>query len=200
MASSHVTSRSRSRPRRSRSRRAAVSPWIVSADSPIHGRGVYARVPIPAGTRIIEYTGERITKAESARREVLRARRQQRGGDGCVYIFELNARVDIDGRLRRNVARLINHSCEPNCRSDIIRGRIWILALTDIPAGTELTFDYGYTYRESFHHPCRCGAPSCAGFIVDAAHRWRVRRRLALRDTRLAAEAAASGVPAAACS
>ncbi|MBL9204365.1 MAG: SET domain-containing protein-lysine N-methyltransferase [Opitutaceae bacterium] len=175
-----------------RARRAAASPWVVTADSAIHGRGVYARTFIPAGTKIIEYTGERITKAESARREILRARRQQRGGDGCVYIFELNRRYDVDGRNRGNPARLINHSCEPNCRSDIIRGRIWILAIDDIPPGTELTFDYGYTYAESLNHRCRCGAPSCAGYIVDANHRWRVRRRLALSEARRAAVGAAT--------
>ena len=171
------------------SRRAAASPWIMAAESTIHGRGVYARVPIPAGTRVIEYTGERITKAESDRREKLRAARERRGGDGCVYIFELNRRYDLDGRQRSNLARLLNHSCAPNCRSDIIRGRIWILAKEDIPAGAELTFDYGYTYRESFQHPCRCGADSCVGFIVDANHRWRVRRRLALRSAKGAASA-----------
>ena len=66
---------------------------------------------IPAGTRVVEYTGERITKAEADRREKLRLARGRRGGDDCVYIFELNARHDLDGRTRRNVARLINHSC-----------------------------------------------------------------------------------------
>ncbi len=156
----------------------AASPWIRADRSSIHGQGVYARVPIPQSTRIIEYVGERITKAEALRREKQRLERQRRGGDGCVYIFELNRRHDLDGRTRGNVARLINHSCAPNCRAETIRGHIWIIAQRDIPENEELTFDYGYGYNEWRLHPCRCGAKNCAGFIVNAAQRWRVRRIL----------------------
>jgi SET domain-containing protein len=147
----------------------------------------------------VEYVGERITKAESIRREKLRLDRQRRGGDGCVYIFELNKKHDLDGRTRGNVARLINHSCAPNCRAETIRGRIWIIAATDIAAGEELTFDYGYGYSEWRLHPCRCGSRNCAGFIVNAAQRWRVRRiarKIAVRERavqrRLAKEALSS--------
>jgi SET domain-containing protein len=71
---------------------------------------------------------------------------------------------------------LINHSCAPNCRAEVVRGRIWIVARTDIPAGAELTFDYGFSLAEGRLHPCRCGAARCAGFIVNAAQRWRLRR------------------------
>src|SRR5882762_9333327 len=120
----------------------SFSPWVRRGQSAIHGRGVYAGKPIPSGTRVIEYVGERITKAESHRREAARLDRQRRGLDGCVYIFDLNRRHDLDGRLRRNTARLINHSCEPNCRSEVIRGRIWIIAERDIATDEELTFDY----------------------------------------------------------
>ena len=154
----------------------AASRWIRAANSAIHGRGVYAKVEIPRDTRIVEYVGERITKAVSHRREKQRLERQRRGGDGCVYIFELNRKYDLDGRTRGNVARLINHSCAPNCRAETIRGRIWIIANTYIPSGEELTFDYGYGYSEWRLHPCRCGAKRCAGFIVNAGQRWRVRR------------------------
>jgi SET domain-containing protein len=160
-------------------------PCIRTAASAIHGSGVYARVPIPDGTRIVEYTGERITKAEARRREALRLARQARGGDDCVYIFTLNQRHDLDGRHRGNVARLINHSCAPNCLPQIIRGHIWIVARRDLAAGEELTFDYGFGFKEWRLHPCRCGAPRCPGFIVNQAQRWLVRR--ALRAERKAA-------------
>jgi SET domain-containing protein len=153
-------------------------PLIRADESSIHGRGVYARVAIPQGTKIIEYTGERITKAESKRREEERLERQRQGGDGSVYIFELNKRYDLDGRTEGNVARLINHSCKPNCRSEDIRGHIWIIAQRDLLPGEELTFDYGYGYNEWRLHPCRCGAKECVGFIVNANQRWRVRRIL----------------------
>ena len=178
--------RSPDSPRRARG---GPSQWIRAANSAIHGRGVYAREPIPDGTPIVEYTGERITKAVAKRREAERLARQRRGGDGSVYIFDLNRRHDLDGRLRSNIARLINHSCAPNCRAETIRGRIWIIARRDIPAEAELTFDYGYSYKECRNHPCRCGAKNCAGFIVNSGQRWRLRR--ALRQEAAAARRAA---------
>jgi hypothetical protein len=82
----------------------------------------------------------------------------------------------LDGRTRRNVARLINHSCAPNCRAETIRGRIWIIARGEIPSGEELTFDYGFALKEWRLHPCRCGSPKCAGYIVGGWQRWRLRR------------------------
>ena len=164
------------------------NPWIRPDQSSIHGTGVYARTAIPAGTHIVEYTGERITKAEAMRREQQRLQRQREGGDGCVYIFELNRRFDLDGRTEGNVARLINHSCAPNCRAETIRGHIWIIAQRDIPEGDELSFDYGYGYNEWRLHPCRCGAKGCPGYIVNAAQRWRVRRVLRLTAARQRAE------------
>jgi SET domain-containing protein len=156
-----------------------VNPWVRAGRSGIHGHGVYARVDIPDGTRIIEYVGERITKAEARRRELARLERQRRGEDASVYVFELNRRYDLDGRTSRNVARLINHSCSPNCRAETVRGRIWIIARRDIPAGAELTFDYGFSLADGKNHPCRCGAKRCAGYIVNAGQRWRLRRRRA---------------------
>lgn len=151
---------------------------LQARTSGIHGRGVYATEAITAGTRLIEYVGERITKPEALRREDERLARQRRGGDGSVYIFELNQRHDLDGRSRRNPARLINHSCNPNCLADTVRGRVWIVAKRDLAAGEELTFDYGFSYKEWRLHPCRCGAPGCVGYIVNAGQRWRLRRLL----------------------
>ncbi len=161
------------------------------SNSAIHGRGVYARSAIPDGTRIVEYVGEKITKAEALRREEQRLQRLRNGGDGSVYVFILNKRHDLDGRQSRNIARLINHSCEPNCRAETIRGHIWIIARRDIREGEELTFDYGFPFNEWRQHPCRCGAPGCVGFIVNAGQRWRVRR--ILRQEKRAALSVAAG-------
>jgi Proteins containing SET domain len=166
------------------SRSRPVSPWFVIRRSGIHGRGAYARIDIPEGTRIVEYVGEKITKAESHRREQQRLARLAAGGDGCVYVWDLNQRHDIDGRQARNIARLINHSCAPNCRAETIRGRVWIIAARDIPRGEELTYDYGFPFSEWRQHPCRCGAPNCVGFIVNQPQRWRVRRILRQTQTR----------------
>jgi len=114
------------RPSRKTPSTKTANRWICSRQSSIHGRGVYAACIIPSDTRVVEYTGERITKAEARRREDQRLERQRRGGDDCVYIFDLNKKYDLDGRSTRNIARLINHSCTPNCRAETIRGRVWI--------------------------------------------------------------------------
>ena len=151
--------------------------WVIRrARSGIHGDGVYARVAIPAGYVIIEYRGERITKAESARREAKRLERVRRGFAASTMAFRLNQRYDIDARRGGNMSRFINHSCAPNCRSEKRRGRIWIVALRDIAEGEEITFDYGFRFRHWAANPCRCGAPQCAGYIVEASQRWRLRR------------------------
>lgn len=163
-------------PTRQSTPRTTVSDWVRAANSAIHGRGVYARTDIPDGTKIIEYTGERITKVESLRRDEERLARLKAGGDGSVYIFTLNAKHDIDGRTHKNIARLINHSCAPNCHSEIVRGRIWIVARRDIAEGEELTFDYGFPFVEWRLHPCRCGTKRCPGFIVGNHQRWRLRK------------------------
>ena len=143
--------------------------------SDIHGHGVYARVAIPAGYVIIEYRGERITKAESARREARRLERVRRGLDASTMSFRLNQRYDLDGHRGGNMSRYINHSCAPNCRSERRRGRIWIVALRDIAEGEEISFDYGFRFRHWASNPCRCGAPQCPGYIVEAGQRWRLR-------------------------
>jgi len=160
-------------------RRPTTSPWAKVRRSSIHGRGVIASRDIPSGTRIIEYQGERITKAVSNRRDEERAARAARGGDGCVYIFEINKRYDLDGHMSWNTARLINHSCEPNCQSEKVRGRIWITARRDIAKGEELTFDYGFDVENWKEHPCLCGMKRCVGYIVAKSHRWRLRKRMA---------------------
>lgn len=157
------------------------SPWVRRAGSEVHGWGLYASKDIPKGTRVIEYVGDKITKAESDRRDEARRARQDTGDDGCVYLFELNKRYDIDGDVSWNTARLINHSCEPNCETEYAKGGIWISASRDIAAGEELNYDYGFDWDSFDEHPCRCGAPTCCGFIVKKGQRWRVRREMARR-------------------
>lgn len=125
-------------------------------DSVIHGRGVFARRAIPEGTPLLEYIGEKISKSESLRR--CEANNE--------YIFHLDDGFDLDGNVEWNPARFINHSCAPNCEAVSEDGRIFIKALRDIPAGEELTFNYGYDLIDHREHPCRCGTPQCVGFIV----------------------------------
>ncbi len=145
---------------------------ITVRDSSIHSRGVFADADIAKGTRIIEYVGERITKKEAGRRvdaSIDSHRKDQT--DGAVYIFELNKRYDIDGNVPYNHARHINHSCDPNAETEIIRGKIWIIAIKDIKKGDEITYNYGYDWDDDYdQHPCRCGTSRCVGFILGEAH------------------------------
>lgn len=135
--------------------------------SAIHGRGVYATCFIPEGERIIEYIGERIDKKESERRGSSQQRKSERTGDAAVYIFTLSKNYDLDGNVPWNTARLINHSCAPNCEAWIEGRRIFIHALRDINEGEELTFDYGFDVDCFEEHPCRCGRAECIGYIVS---------------------------------
>ena len=133
-----------------------INEWLVAGQSSIHGQGLFAGRAIRAGTPLIEYRGERITKAESARR--------------CAannpYIFALDDRHDLDGAGPDNPARWINHSCRPNCEAENRDGRIWITSCRDIAPGEEISFNYGYDLENYEEHPCRCGAVECVGFIV----------------------------------
>ena len=168
-----------SRPTVWKKRRGKVPAIVRLGRSGVHGYGLFARDFIPKDTRIIEYVGEIITKPEALRREDARLARLAAGGDGCVYVFIINQRYDIDGNMPWNLARRINHSCAPNCETHDVRGRIWIVTLRDIAPGEELNYNYGFSYGEARDHPCRCGASQCAGYILHAGQHWRLRRALA---------------------
>lgn len=157
----------------------STSPWARTSDSTVHGRGLTATKDVPKGTRVIEYVGDKITKAESDCRDELRRARREKGEDCCVYIFELDQTYDIDGDVAWNTARLINHSCDPNCKPEYAEGGIWITARRDIAQGEELNYDYGFDWENYDEHACRCGAPTCCGYIIDKSHRWRVRKFIA---------------------
>lgn len=142
--------------------------------SPVHGNGVFARRKIPAGERIDEYLGERISTDESARRA--------EAGGGPInhtFFFSLADGQVIDGGSNGNDARFINHGCEPNCEAEEDDGRVYIFALHDIEKGEELKYNYALIYEER-HTPavkkafeCRCGAPTCTGTMLAPKKRKR---------------------------
>jgi len=72
----------------------------------------------------------------------------------------------LDGNVEWNPARFLNHGCAPNSEAICEDGRVWIVALRDIRASEEITFNYGYDLDDYTEHPCRCGAPECVGYIV----------------------------------
>ena len=90
-----------------------------------------------------------------------------------VYVFELNSRYDIDGGVRNNFARFMNHTCDPNCEVEIINNRIWILSIKNIKKEDELSYNYGYSYDTDFKdHPCKCKKSKCVGYILGKDY-WR---------------------------
>jgi hypothetical protein len=135
---------------------------FVVRDSKVHGKGVFATRKIPAGTRIVEYKGERIDWKETVRRE------NAKPADSYhTFFFSLEDGRIIDGGSGGNEARWINHACEPNCEAQEEDGRVFIYALRDIARGEELNYDYGLIMEER-HTPalkrayaCLCGAASC---------------------------------------
>ena len=131
-----------------------IQVWV--GKSRIAGQGLFAAQDIKSGTRIIPYVGERISKDESTRRLA----------HGNVYIFTFNEHVDIDGKMLKNTARYINHSCDPNCEVVLTSRTIWIGALRHITAGEELTYNYGYEIKDYMEHPCTCRAQNCCGYIL----------------------------------
>lgn len=123
--------------------------------SKIHRWGVYATEPIPAGRKVIEYTGERISRRETKRRSLSRDK---------IYFFTLDPYWTIDGAVNGSGAEYINHSCEPNLKSRIVKGHILYVSRRLIKPGEELTIDY-LLGRNTYRVPCRCGAPTCRGTI-----------------------------------
>jgi SET domain-containing protein len=146
--------------------------------SKIHGRGLYATADLDKDTDIIQYVGEKITKKESTRRALEWEEKARESGEGLVYIFELDGKYDIDGRLGDNPARYMNHSCDGNCEAINYDGEIWIVARRDIKKGEELVYDYGYDMEHFLDHPCKCGSDNCIGYIVREDQRSKVKKLL----------------------
>ena len=143
--------------------------WKVKK-SKVHGTGIFATENITKNQAIIEYIGEKISKAEGDKRSSERIKKYlKKKNEGSVYIFELNKRYDIDGSPKYNNARYINHSCNPNCEVDIIKNQIWISSIKNIKKNEELSYDYGYSFDKDDYqdHICKCGSKNCIGFIIS---------------------------------
>ncbi len=160
----------------------AKSEYCEERNSDIHGTGVYAAKPIPTGKRVIEYLGEKIGKEESERRANMQMEHAEKTGDAAVYIFTLNKKWDIDGNVPWNTARLLNHSCAPNCEAWVEEKQIFLYSLRDVDTGEELTFDYGFDIENYEDHPCLCGNDNCVGYIVGRDHWPELKKRLAEKE------------------
>jgi uncharacterized protein len=151
-------------------RDAPPPPPFEIRSSPIHGRGAFATRPIPAGTRLIEYAGQRITQAEAD------ARYPEGTALHHTFLFAIEDddgnEIVIDAGVDGNDARFINHSCAPNCDAIVEHARIWIETIRAVEPGEELAYDYAFILEERHtpaakrRYPCTCGAPTCRGTIL----------------------------------
>jgi SET domain-containing protein len=143
--------------------------------SPIHGNGVFATAAIRKGERIVRYKGKLRSHDEVD---------EEYGDDdenGHTFLFTLNDEYVIDANVGGNIARWINHSCKPNCESEIeenangkrSKDKVFIHALRDIKAGEELTYNYGivldepHTAKVKKLWACKCGAKNCTGTMLQ---------------------------------
>jgi SET domain-containing protein len=138
---------------------------FVVRNSGIHGRGVFATTRIPAGTRLIEYKGERLTEAQVDKRYA-------KDDNPHTFLFALDHGMVIDATTGGNSSRWINHSCAPNCEAVDDEDHIYIETLCTIRPGEELSYDYRieleqkHTRKMKKLYKCRCGARRCTGTIL----------------------------------
>jgi len=148
---------------------------LIVRSSLIHAAGCYTTTPIAKGTRVVEYTGPIIDKEEADRRYEHKP---------ITYLFGIgDGSKVIDGH---GIAMFINHSCDANCETEEIDGRVWIMAIRDIAAGEELCYDYCLYDGDDEEAPCNCGAKNCRGSMYSAEE-LRRRKRLALKRAKQAA-------------
>lgn len=140
-------------------------PNVRVVKTSTRGWGLFSQEEIPTGTFVVEYVGEVIDDDEFRRRVY----RKQKEHDENYYFLNVAKDYTIDAGPKGNVARFMNHSCEPNCETQkwIVNGikRVGLFALEDIPVNTELTFNYNLDCLGDNKKICQCGAEKCAGFI-----------------------------------
>lgn len=129
---------------------------LIIRSSAIHAAGCYTTTAIRKGTRVAEYDGPRLSRDEA---------------DSCyeespiTYLFGLgDGSIVIDGHC---MAMFINHSCDPNCETEEVDGRVWITAIRNIAPGEEITYDYCLYDGGEDEAFCNCGAKKCRGTMYS---------------------------------
>jgi SET domain-containing protein len=148
-------------PKKTKNRKQAVR--IEVRESGVHGHGVYAMESIPKSTRIIEYTGQRVSWEGAPNDD----------NDPHTFNFGLDNGEVINPEIGGSDARWINHSCDPNCEAIEEDDRIFIDALRDIQGGEELFYDYALEIDEPITEEskkkfaCHCRSSNCRGTMLD---------------------------------
>jgi len=143
-----------------------VNEYFDVRPSPIQGLGAFATRAIPAGTRLIEYAGERLTPEQAD------VRYPDSDDRHHTFLFAIDDDVVVDAAVNGNDARFLNHSCDPNCDVVIDDQRLWIETIRDVEPGEELVYDYAFILPERHtpaakrRYPCSCGARNCRGTIL----------------------------------
>ena len=151
-----------------------MSRKIARRNSAIHGNGVFALTTLPSGTRVVEYRGTRLTHAQADRKY------DGTLDSGHTFLFTLNDKYIVDANEGGNIARWLNHSCDPNCESEIFvdrngdekKDRVFIQTMRAVKPGEELTYDYGitlevpHTKRLKQLWACKCGSKKCTGTML----------------------------------
>ncbi len=132
--------------------------------SKIHRYGVFAGQRIPSNRKVIEYTGKRLNRKEA----------KIRGDGDYTYLFAVDPYWTLDGSMGGSGAEIINHSCNPNLVSRIMKGHVLYMSLRTIKPGEELTVNYNFD-KDVRTFPCSCGAPSCGGAIGKPRSKSRLR-------------------------
>ena len=116
------------------------------------GLGLFATKKIKNGTKIVRYFGP-----------MLDSKNKKHDAIDNKYLFEITNRWTIDGSVRKNTARYINHACKPNAESDVSKKklRVEIRAIKTIHPGEEINYDYGTDYFKEFLKPIGCKCVAC---------------------------------------
>jgi uncharacterized protein len=116
------------------------------------GLGLFATKPIKKGAKIVRYFGP-----------LLDSKKKKDDAIENKYLFELNGRWTIDGSVRKNIARYINHACKPNAESDVSarKRKVVIRAIKKIAPGEEINYDYGTDYFKAYLKPIGCKCDAC---------------------------------------